>query len=188
MLDQNMSLLAYALLGLLHQQDRSGYDLRKIFSTTPLTSFSDSPGSIYPALQRLEQRGFIRSRVEERSGLRRRRLFHLTTTGLSELRRWQSQPVRDGALMRGVDDLMLRFGFMDESLGPAHSLNFLKSLKQALDAYIPTLRVYLEKHRADMPLSGGLALESGITGYESLLRWARCAIATYKKQMRGRKS
>ena len=188
MLDQNMSLLAYALLGLLHQQDRSGYDLRKIFSTTPLTSFSDSPGSIYPALQRLEQRGFIRSRVEERSGLRRRRLFHLTTTGLSELRRWQSQPVRDGALMRGVDALMLRFGFMDESLGPAHSLNFLKSLERELEAYIQILRVYFGKHKADMPLSGRLALESGIIGYESLLRWARCAIATYKKETRGRKT
>jgi len=41
-----VSVLGYALLGLLQQQDRSGYDLRKIFSTTPMKSFSDSPGSI----------------------------------------------------------------------------------------------------------------------------------------------
>lgn len=187
-MEQNMSLLGYALLGLLQQQARSGYDLRKIFSATPLRSFSDSPGSIYPALHRLEQRGFIRSRVEPRSGLRRRRLFRPTSMGLLQLQRWQSQPVTDDALIRGVDGLMLRFGFMDESLGPAHSLNFLKSLEHELEAYIPTLRDYFAKQGADLPLSGRLALESGISRYESLLRWARCAIATYRKETRGRKT
>ena len=59
--------------------------------------------------------------------------------------------------MRGVDALMLRFGFMDESLGPAHSLNFLKSLERELEAYIQILRVYFGKHKADMPLSGRLS-------------------------------
>ena len=66
--------------------------------------------------------------------------------------------------------------------------NFLKSLERELEAYIQILRVYFGKHKADMPLSGRLALESGIIGYESLLRWARCAIATYKKETRGRKT
>ena len=187
MLDRQMSLLGYALLGLLHQEPRSGYDLRKIFSATPLTTFSDSPGSIYPALHRLEQKGLIRSRVQERPGLRRRRLFRLTAAGRLELQRWQSQPITDAKVIRGLDDLMLRFGFMDESLGAAHSLRFLRALKHELVAYVPTLRAYLEKHGADMPLSGRLSLESGIIGYESLLRWARGAIATYEKETKGRK-
>lgn len=77
-MNADVSVLGYALLGLLQQQDRSGYDLRKIFSASPMTSFSDSPGSIYPALRRLEQQELVRSRIQERSGLRRRRLFHLT--------------------------------------------------------------------------------------------------------------
>ncbi|HKN34165.1 MAG TPA: PadR family transcriptional regulator [Terriglobales bacterium] len=100
--DHNISLLAYALLGLLQQEPRSGYDLRKIFSATPLTSFSDSPGSIYPALERLERQGLIRSRVEERSGLRRRRLFRLTTAGVNELKGWQSRPLIRDDVIRGV--------------------------------------------------------------------------------------
>jgi DNA-binding PadR family transcriptional regulator len=46
--------LGYTLMGLLHQKALPGYELRKVFATTRLSSFSDSPGSIYPALARLE--------------------------------------------------------------------------------------------------------------------------------------
>ena len=177
----DISLLGYALLGLLQQEDRSGYDLRKIFSATPMTSFSDSPGSIYPALRRLEQRGLVRSRIQERSGMRRRRLFHLTSAGSSELKRWQRQPIARDDVIRGTGELMLRFSFMDESLGSAESLRFLTALKAELAAYIPSLRTYLEEHAKGMPLSGRLALESGITNYECLLSWARKAIRSYER-------
>jgi DNA-binding PadR family transcriptional regulator len=73
-----VSLLGYALLGLLAQKESSGYDLRKTFADTPMQSFSDSPGAIYPALKRLELSGLIRGKVEQGSGLRRRQLFRLT--------------------------------------------------------------------------------------------------------------
>jgi len=177
----DLSTLGYALLGLLYQQDRSGYDLRKFFSGTPMTSFSDSPGSIYPALRRLEQRGLVRSRIQERSGLRRRRLFHLTPAGIAELRRWQKQPIVRDDIIRGTGELMLRFSFMDQSLGPAESLRFLTALKTELATYIPTLRGYLEEHGRIMSSSGRLALESGINSYECLLNWARNAIKSYEK-------
>jgi DNA-binding PadR family transcriptional regulator len=187
MADRNTSLLGYALLGLLQQQPLSGYDLRKLFSATPLTTFSDSPGSIYPALQRLEKRGLIRSQVQERAGLRRRRLFRLAPTGLAELRRWQLQPIMRDDVIRGVDELMLRFSFMDQSLGKDSSLGFLKALKGELTEYLPSLHDYLAAHGAAMPLSGRLALESGIKSYESLLRWTRSALATYQKNKKGGK-
>lgn len=183
----NLSLLGYALLGLLHQQPRSGYDLRKIFAATPMTSFSDSPGSIYPALRRLERCGLVRSRVEEGTGLRRRRLFRLKPAGLAELQRWQSQPIVRDDVIRGVDELMLRFAFMDESLGEGNSLHFVMALQRELAAYLPALRAYLEKHGPSMPLSGRLALESGITNYEGLLRWAQQAVRIYEKAKKTRR-
>jgi hypothetical protein len=62
---------------------------------------------------------------------------------------------------------MLRFGFMDESLGggAAYSLRFPRALENELVAYVPTLRAYLEKHGADMPLVWApRPRESGIIG------------------------
>ncbi|HEX3968204.1 MAG TPA: PadR family transcriptional regulator, partial [Edaphobacter sp.] len=60
----NFSILGHALLGLIYQQPLSGYDVKKIFASTPMAGFSDSPGAIYPALRRLEKSGLVRSEVQ----------------------------------------------------------------------------------------------------------------------------
>src|SRR3984885_849225 len=100
--------LGYALLGLL-QKPPSGYDLRKIFSSTSMKTYSDSPGAIYPALRRLEEEGLIRGTVEEGSGMRRRQIFRLTPKGLAELKRWITSPVTVEDLIRGGQEILLRF-------------------------------------------------------------------------------
>ena len=175
------STLAFALLGLIWQEPRSGYDLRKFFSSTPMISFSDSPGAIYPALRRLELRGLVRGHVEERSGLRRRRIFQLTARGRAEFKRWQKQPVMRHDVVRNLDALMLRFAFMDQFAEKGAAFRFLKGLHKELAAYIPSLREYLIANRDYMPQSGRLALESGIQGYEAQLGWTKAAMATYGK-------
>jgi DNA-binding PadR family transcriptional regulator len=182
---QQNSLLGYALLGLLHQEPRSGYDLRKIFANTPMGTFSDSPGAIYPALQRLEKRGLVTSRVHESSGLRRRRLFRPTLSGKRAFRAWQTKAVVSDDVVHRVDELMLRFSFMDETASPAQAVLFLSALAKELTTYIPSLRRFLKAQGARMPLSGRLALESGVRHYETLLGWARSALKIYKKKKKG---
>jgi len=179
---QNDSLLGYALLGLLQQEPRSGYDLRKIFANSPMGTFSDSPGAIYPALQRLEKRGLVRSRVHESSGLRRRRLFRPTSSGKRAFKTWQTKPIIANDVIHRVDELMLRFSFMDESAGAVHAARFLKGLAKEVAAYIPSLRQFLKVQGARMPLSGRLALESGIRSYETLLGWTKSALRIYARR------
>ena len=176
------SLLGNALLGLLHQQPLSGYDLRKIFASTPLGGFSDSPGAIYPALRRLQNRGFVRGEVQESNGLRRRRVFRITPKGLASFKAWQSKPIVRDDLIRGVGELLLRFAFMDETFGPERSLVFLREFAKELSAYIPSLRKHLEVHAKEMPLSGQLALLNGVREYEARLQWARRSIARYVRR------
>ena len=174
-----VSLLGYALLGLLHQRPSSGYALRRAFATTPMGTFSDSPGAIYPALRRLEQQGLVRGRVESSAGLRQKQTFRLTTRGLAALKEWLERPLRRADVVRGMDDVMLRLAFMDEVMAPAASIRLLQSLARELAAYLPTLHAYLNEHRREMPLSGRLALESGIRAYEDQSRWVRDALKAY---------
>ena len=61
--------LELALMGLLSQQDRSGYDLLNIFSQTAMGGFSSSPGAIYPALKRLARAKSIKGVVENRHAI-----------------------------------------------------------------------------------------------------------------------
>jgi len=184
---QDISLLGFALLGLVQQKPVSGYDLRKIFTSTPMGTFSDSPGAIYPALERLEKRGLIRSVIEEGSGLRRRRLFHLTPAGTVALKQWLQKPITRGDVARRINEILLRFAFSDRVLGNAGAIALLQDLQQELVAYIPTLKVSVRQQADVMPLSGALALISGIKQYESLLAWTRLAIATYQQRQSPRK-
>ncbi|NIP16888.1 MAG: hypothetical protein GWM87_01035, partial [Xanthomonadales bacterium] len=40
-----LTVLEFALMGLVHQEPRSGYELKKIFETTPMAHCSSSPGA-----------------------------------------------------------------------------------------------------------------------------------------------
>lgn len=176
------SILGYALLGLIYQQPLSGYDVKKIFASTPMAGFSDSPGAIYPALHKLEQLGFVRSEVQQLGGLRRRRVFEITPKGAASLKAWQSKPIVQEDLVRRVGELLLRFAFMDETLGAERSLEFLLEFSQKLAAYIPTLREYLDAHASELGTSGRLALECGIHEYEARLAWAKSSIGRYRRR------
>ena len=71
---------------------------------------------------------------------------------------------------------------MDGVMGPDASAKFLSALERELNAYIRTLKEFLAVHKAVMPISGALALESGIRGYEAQVEWAKSAILAYKKR------
>lgn len=177
--------LGYAILGLLQQKPSSGYDLRKIFSSTALKTYSDSPGAIYPALRRLEKSGLIRGLVEEMSGLRRRQVFRLTPRGLSETKQWIQRPVKVEELGRRDSDIMLRFAFSEGIAGPAASLELLRSLAAAQTSFLFPLHQQLDVLRSKMPNSARLAFEWGIQGTEAWLKWAQLAISTYEKPSKG---
>jgi DNA-binding PadR family transcriptional regulator len=173
--------LGYALLGLLQMKPSSGYDLRKVFSSTSMKTYSDSPGAIYPALNRLQKQVLIRGTVEQRSGLRQRQVFRLTPKGLAELKQWITRPVTREDLVRGGQEVMLRFAFSEPAIGATASLAILKSLETALQPHLKHLHEQLQAMKA-APASARLALECGVRSYESLFDWTRDAITTYEKE------
>ena len=185
MSERKISVLGYALLGLLSSRPSSGYDLRKTFALTPMRTFSDSPGAIYPALQRLEESGLIRGKVQDGSGLRRRKIYRLTADGAVALKKWVGKPVTSEEVIGGMDELLLRFAFMDSVIERLAVIEFLRTLEQELKSYVPTLREYLQSEGSRMQMSGRLALENGIRGYETQLRWVRDALTTYESEEHG---
>ena len=65
-----------ALLALLAEEPRNGYQLMQEIEHRTEGVWRPSPGSVYPALQQLQDEGLVRS--EERDG---GRVFHLTDAG-----------------------------------------------------------------------------------------------------------
>jgi DNA-binding PadR family transcriptional regulator len=180
--------LGYALLGLLQQKPASGYDLRKIFSSTSMKVYSDSPGAIYPALRRLERHALIRGKIEDGAGLRRRQVFRVTANGLDELKKWATRPVTREDMVRGQQEVMLRFAFCENAAGTAAAMVLLRSLQAALKEYVAALRDELQAMPPMMPTSARLAFECGLRGNQALLDWSGYALATYEKKGKGRSS
>ena len=177
----NASTLELALLGLLRQQPQSGYDLRKTFATTALRHFSDSPGSIYPALRRLEARHWIAvvaQSANDPGDRRRRQSFRLTIAGEAALiERLNLSVTRDDVIWR-MPELMLRFAFMDGNVPRSTALRFLDEFEEALGSYVAGLRADFALRSSAMPVNTGLlAFQSGIEGMEAQLDWARRARA-----------
>lgn len=171
--------LGFSLLGLLQRQPQSGYDLRRLFSTTPLMHYSDSPGAIYPALNRLKEQGLVSATEEKGAGLRFRRVFSVTPEGLGRLRQWLSQPVTRDAIAHAVPELLMRFSLMDAVSGPTASMTLLTEMKRELISHCTDLNKYLKEYGEQMPLSSRLALDYGVRSYDALLQWAENAITTY---------
>ena len=182
------SALEMALLGLIAQKPQSGYDLRKTFATTAMRHYSDSPGSIYPALRRIEAQGWIESidqGAESPGHSRRRREFRLTDGGRAVLKTWLAMPVKPEDMKMRQAELMLRFAFMDGNVPRSVTLTFLDQFTRELAGYAAELRIQWEQMTAlmdqaigrDRTHTGLLAFQSGIEGLETQLAWARRARA-----------
>ena len=170
------SALTLATLGLISQRPMTGYDLRKVFTTTPMWHFSSSPGAIYPALQRLENSGLIKGIVEGQDTLRPKRVYTLTKDGRQLLEQWLEQPVTQDDIIRRRDDLVLRFTFMGNILGREKTLSYLKELLMQLKSYIPSLQEHLDTARTTESPYDAFAIEHGIEMYQVYIRWAKHVI------------
>jgi len=133
--------LQYLLLFLVAQAPFSGYDIRQMFQASPVGRFSDSPGAIYPALARLEKRGWATSRAEK-SG-RRRRTYSATAAGRKALRQWLATPVAAADVERRPDVLALRYVMTAEFCAPVETVAFLEDCCRRLADHIAALKAYL---------------------------------------------
>ena len=175
---RRLSLLEGALLGLLHDEPRSGYALRKLFATTPMGHFSDSPGSIYPALARLAKQGWIAGTVENARSLRPRQVYRLTAAGLEALEGWLREPMAPGRISEDFSTLLLRFVFMPQTVGRAGTVRFLAALEIDLKRQLAELRKFYRQSARLMPMSGRLGLRAGIEICAAHARWASLAHQT----------
>jgi DNA-binding PadR family transcriptional regulator len=180
-MDARPTNLGFALLGLLHEAPRSGYDLRKVFAETALGNYSSSPGAIYPALARLERQGLVDGEEDRTQALRPRKVYHATAAGTGALREWLARDVTRADVSRGLDELMLRFAFHWVLDSAAETRRFLGTLATELEAYVEELVGQRTLLFDAMPIHSRLALEQGIEQYRASARWARHALRQFEE-------
>jgi DNA-binding PadR family transcriptional regulator len=174
--------LGYALLGLVHQGPKSGYDLRKVMAETALGNYSSSPGAIYPALARLEKEGLVIGKEDRSTSLRPKKVYRPSAKGRKVFTAWLSREVTGDDVNRHLDELMLRFAFHDVLDDRAATHRFLKELARQLQVFVTELKSQRQRMSASMPLQSRLALEAGIEQASASLRWARKALRYFRDE------
>jgi len=108
----------------------TAYAVRRIVQKSLSTQWSGSAGAVYPAVQRLERRGWIRAEATLR-GRRPAMQLSITAAGRAALRSWLGPPLDAAAAGLPVDPLRTRLRFL-EILSPTRRLGFIQQVRAKL--------------------------------------------------------
>jgi DNA-binding PadR family transcriptional regulator len=175
--------LGYAVLGLVVQSPMSGYDIRRHFTSTPMGHYSDSPGAIYPALNRLERDAHIVGRVDDAKTLRPRILYRPTPAGKAALAAWIRETPTPRDIVDNTPDWLLRLAFATGVLSNAEAMQLLRAIETACADYTRKLQAHAAAMPKGVPFPR-FALEHGINAYRATAAWANACIAELAKEKR----
>ena len=129
-----LSRSAIALMAILSEGPRTGYQLKKAIDSPQLSFWRDSFGSIYPNLRRIEKLGLARKDRDDVGG-RKRVVYTLTEQGMETVRRWLALPSNEVPIKAELL-LKLRFAY---TLGRALQLDLLRRFEEHQRDLIPAL-------------------------------------------------
>jgi len=128
--------LEHILLGMLHVP-ASGYDIKSDFSQGTRYFWSAELSQIYPVLQKLETRGWLKSRIEPPTKGPPRRVYDRTAKGRRELIGWLNAGPQMGTERFAY---LGQLCFMHELNDMEASSKFMLDLKVRLGEFLAWLR------------------------------------------------
>ena len=163
-------MLKYALLGLLAQRPRHGYELKAAFEELLGGTWPLNIGQVYTTMGRLERDGLVRCEVVEQDPRPDRKVYSLTETGEKELDRWLAEPV--GEPVRLKDELFLKL-LLHGVLGTVDPTELIATQRQrCLDALAELTDL---QTAPSVGQATALLLEGAILHLEADIRWLdRC--------------
>ena len=170
----------HILLGMICLAPASGYDLKRIFATTPMGLYQPSSGALYPALRRLELKGLVQVQAPDGQAgpsARHRRVYEPTQDGNEAHMSWLRTPVEPATVGRDLGLHLMRFVMMEHLVTRDEVLTFLRSLADALGALTAQLEKYTTTAVDLTNRHPRFALDHGVAVHQASLRWAQDTIA-----------
>jgi DNA-binding PadR family transcriptional regulator len=159
-------MLKYALLGLLFQEPRHGYDLKAAFEGLLSDTWPLNIGQVYTTLARLERDGLVQSKVVPQDLLPDRKVYELTEAGKEELQAWLAEPTVGSIRLK--DEFFIKL-LIHQLVGPEGVLDLIWKQRQV---YMQTL-AQLTSIQADPSQDPAtrLLIEGAIFHVEADLKW-----------------
>lgn len=159
-------MLEYIILGFLMYKEFSGYDLKQVMLRSTSNFFDASFGSIYPALKRLEAKGFIHSR-EEVEGGKYKKIYAISATGKSEFMNWLEQPIEFSKTQQDHLVKVFFLGFLPQE----KAVQALQCLIKKVEPVLGKLTESQSKIKAKTDIYQYSTLLYGIHYYRFIIEW-----------------
>jgi PadR family transcriptional regulator, regulatory protein AphA len=176
----------FAILGLLADEPRSGYDIKKEVEERLSHFWSESFGHIYPMLRRLHERGLVDLTVQQQEGRPDRKVYSLTEEGREALEAWFAEPPPP---QRPRNEVLLRI-FLGRHADPNHLVRDVRSQREGFEQALTQLRAVqarldsLEEPHPDQ-VYWELTLSYGLRALGALTEWGEEAEAALERLASG---
>jgi DNA-binding PadR family transcriptional regulator len=158
-----------ALLGLLKQRPRHGYELHAAFEAVVggRQNWDVKPAQIYTTLARLKDGGLVIEDSTEQSGGPEKRIYAITPAGSAELESWFTLPVR---AEHQRDEFFLKL-MLSLATGEADPLRIIYTQRTSLYQDLHRLTTQRWQINPATELAHLLLLEQAIMHVEADIRW-----------------
>jgi DNA-binding PadR family transcriptional regulator len=168
--------LRYAILGLLTEEELSGYEITRRFERSVGYFWHARPQQIYPELGRLEEGELIAGRAVTQTGRPDKRVYRITELGLAELKEWAVSPSPESFVK---DEFMVKvwcYGQVDTDAARSALSVHRGRHEERLTSYrdIRATLGAVDAGVAPSELVGALlTLEAGIAMENAFVEWCR---------------
>lgn len=136
-----------------------------------MSRFSNSPGSIYPALERLFSQDWLTRNAEPGLRGRARHLYELTPDGSDALQQWLQQTLTLDDVRSDLDSAILRFTFMQGRLTDSEVIHYLDCLHDLLVTYRDEMDAYVMRLQEMGATYAGFGARNGTLSIDAHLQW-----------------
>lgn len=162
--DRLTDLEAHVLSQVVANEPLTTFEIMKIYSKSPVSGLSGSPGAIYPTVKRLKARGLVVAEPVEGSA-RKIELLRSTEAGQEMARNWIGSVLDNDLLPH--DPMRSKISFMG-LLTKMEQMRFLVQAKRAMESKLAEVEAYASNHSAPY---ADLAFDCAKSTIESRIRW-----------------
>jgi len=160
--------LTYALLGLLAESPRYGYEIKRRFEGALGNVWSLSYGQLYPTLRRLSEQGWVSKKTEPGKKAAEKNIYSITEKGRRRLDDWLLKPPRSGYRLK--DEFTLRFLFFSK-VSPEKVLDYLNLQKENTELQKESLQRTLASFRGGIDSFLQAIIRRGIAHLQAESQW-----------------
>lgn len=164
----------YAVLGILKEKPRHGYELKSLFDEKVGEFWSLNYGQIYTTLDRLEKEGLVSHTEEEQDTRPDRKVYFISSKGIQELAQWLQKPITKTRALR--DELYIKLLFLDNE----NPQGVVTLIQQQTNLYMQKINE-LNQHKSEINKKNeegdffvtDLLIDAGLFHAEAEIRWLR---------------